>query len=151
MATTVVFSALLPDHAEILNEHRVAFEDLRVQMVANGWLRGGARPLKIVQEILERDLIPADSIGYQEVVGVAIGDQIVEMENYRWLTVTVDGQAEPAVCHPVKSVFISPLSAVIKRFARGERQFDASHFVYESIRIARENAALPNTGDIELA
>ncbi len=108
-------------------------------MTAHGWLQEDAAPLQVIQEILDRSLIPADSIAYQEAAGVVIGDAIIAQEGYRWLTVGVDGGFEPAVCHFEKSVFISPLSAVIKRFARGEARFDVSFFVRESIRICREN------------
>src|ERR1700744_3583852 len=105
------FFALTAHHAAVLDEQRAAIEDLRDQVFE----RGRAPSLiETAQVLLERRIIPVELIGYQEAIGVVIGDNIVSRAGFRWLTVQSGDISEPSICHPEKSVFVSPMSAVVK-------------------------------------
>ena len=137
MAPNVRFFALASEHSGLLDQHRAAIEDLRAQIFEAGQLPS---LIKTAQVLLDENLIPTDLIAYQESIGVIIGDEIVSRTGFRWLSVEFDGVLEPSVCHPEKSVFVSPVSAVIKRFRRRETKFDIEHFLTESIQICHSQA-----------
>jgi hypothetical protein len=146
MQSSVRFFALMPEHSAILAQHRMAIEDLRAQIFAEGQLPS---LIEATQVLLNENLIPSDLIAYQEAVGVVIGDDIVSRAGFRWLSVEFDGVLEPSVCHPEKSLFVSPLSAVVKRFRRGETKFDAGHFITEAIRACQAQA--PEASELTLS
>ena len=150
MSSRIRFFPLTADHFAVLDEQRHALSELCDQIQLRDW-RGRRLPaLKAAQELLDRKLIPRDLTAYQEAIGVVIGDEIVVREGYRWLTVEYDEVLGPSVCHPQRSIFASPLSAVVKRFARGETVFDLEHFVTETARICRAQAGNPGVGLIKL-
>jgi len=150
MPSRIRFFPLAASHLAALDEQRAAIDDLCDQLELRD-PRGERLPaLSAAQILLDQKIIPRDLIAYQEAIGVIMGDEIVAREGYRWLTVEVDGNLEPSVCHPQLSIFVSPLSAVVKRFARGEVVFDVEHFVTETAGILRAQATKPGVGTIVL-
>jgi len=57
---------------------------------------------------------------------VLIGDHIVRRGDFQWLLVTDQGGTEPVVCHKQKQVFAASISSVLRRFRRGETDFNVA-------------------------
>jgi hypothetical protein len=148
MTFKLTYYPLSEDHAEILRSHRDAIEDVKAQMVNFGWVKKAISPARLAQEIIDREIVPLDAVPYQEAIGVLIGDEIVAREGFVWLTVEDEYGRDPVTCHPIKSASVDPISAVVKRFERGEHQFDVEDFISEAVRICREKASDPRVEDL---
>ena len=128
-AARIEFAPLSQKFAEILGAHRRNLEDLRAQMVSKQMISSGVGEVAFAQSVLDHHLVSPKSVSDGEAIGVLIGDQIVRRGDFQWLDVTDQWGTEPVVCHKQKQVFAAPISGVLKRFRRGEADFNVAELV----------------------
>ncbi|MEZ0171994.1 DUF3806 domain-containing protein [Microvirga sp. TS319] len=85
------------------------------------------------QRLLDCGALAAEAVEDREAIGVLIGDELVRMVGFAWVTIDDDYGSEPVVAHPHKMAVIAPLSAVTNRFEDGDVPFNIKDFIEEAI------------------
>jgi hypothetical protein len=139
--SSVRFAPLSKDFTEILDGYRHSFADLRAQMIGAKMIKADAGQVEFAQAILDRRVLSPMSTSDVEAMGVLFGDQIVRQGDFQWLSVTDQSGIYPVVCHKRKTAFASPLSMVLKRFRRGEVDFNFEDLVKSTIQTCLQQIA----------
>jgi len=129
MAKQPLYQLLRDDHLALLAHRRARLARL-------------LSPASITeaQRLLDCGAVADEAFEDQQAIGVLIGDELVRVAGFEWVTIDDDYGSEPVVAHPRKMAVIAPLSAVTNRFEDGDVPFDIKDFIEE---------ALANVEDIE--
>lgn len=127
MSHQSLYQPLWVTHSKLLAGYRLHLERLLCPVSIDS-----------AQRLLDERAVANDAVEDQEALGVLIGDELVRLGGYEWVTVDDGYGSEPAVAHPNRMVVVSPLSAVVNRFAEGDTPFAIQAFIQEALSVVKD-------------
>ncbi|SCZ04213.1 DUF3806 domain-containing protein [Microvirga guangxiensis] len=127
MNSQPLYQSLWADHKTLLTERRVLLAGLLAHV-----------SIESAQRFLDLRAIADHAVEEQEAIGVLIGDELVRVAGFKWVTMDDDYGSEPVVAHPHKMAVIAPLSALTNRFEDGDTPFDIRDLIENARAIVEE-------------
>ena len=134
----------------VLNNQRDGIEDFRQQLVDRGVIEEAMPIDEVLQVILNLELVSNENIDFQQAIGVAIGDIIIEEQGFFWVMAVSENATVPVVMHPSQTAYITPVTAVTKRFFQGDYRFNVREFIDTSVENALAAAANPESQSLSI-
>lgn len=122
MKNQSLYQPLRAEHSALLADRRTLLAHLLAPV-----------SVESAQRLLNCGTIAADAVGHHEAIGVLIGDELVRVAGFEWVTIDDDYGSEPVVVHPRKMAVIAPLSVVTNRFEDGDATFSIRDLIEEAL------------------
>lgn len=142
------FFAVDSTNLALMDDQRDGIADIRQQLIDRGVIEEAMPTIEVLQVILNLGLIPRENVDFQQAFGIAIGDIIVDEQNFFWVMNESDMGTMPVVMHAERTAFISPVSAMTKRFFQGNTRFDVREFIDVAVESALTAAGSPDAQNL---